>query len=255
MPGGGTGRGERSFDSGFAFAQDDNFRFGKDAERKQRNMKQDTLLMFDLDGTLWDSAQAVAESWNEVFLKADPLLPELTAEDVHGVMGMTMKEIGQVLQPAIAPEKREQVFEECCRHEVDYLYDHPGTLYPRLRETLEELRGMGYELAIVSNCQLGYVKAFLHGSGVGDLFIDYEEWERTGLVKGENIRLVMERNGYRKGLYVGDTRKDEEAARVAGIPFIHASYGFGKTEKPDAVISAFSELPALLRQAEDKKHD
>ena len=41
-------------------------------------MKQDTLLMFDLDGTLWDSAQAVAESWNEVFLEADPSLPELT---------------------------------------------------------------------------------------------------------------------------------------------------------------------------------
>ena len=227
----------------------------KIGERKQGTMKQDTLLMFDLDGTLWDSAQAVAESWNEVFLQADPSLPALTAEDVHGVMGMTMKEIGQVLQPAIAPEKREQVFEECCRHEVDYLYDHPGTLYPRLRETLEELRGMGYEMAIVSNCQLGYVKAFLHGSGVGDLFTDYEEWERTGLVKGENIRLVMERNGYRKGIYVGDTRKDEEAARVAGIPFVHACYGFGKTEEPDAVIHAFSELPALLRQADDKKHD
>ena len=44
-------------------------------------MKQDILLMFDLDGTLWDSAQGVAESWNEVFLKADPSLPPLTAED------------------------------------------------------------------------------------------------------------------------------------------------------------------------------
>ena len=64
-------------------------------------MKKDTLLMFDLDGTLWDSAQAVAESWNEVFQKWDPSLPDLTAEDVHGVMGMTMKEISQVLQPGV----------------------------------------------------------------------------------------------------------------------------------------------------------
>ena len=218
-------------------------------------MKKDTLVMFDLDGTLWDSAQAVAESWNEVFREADASLPELTADDVHGVMGMTMKEICRVLQPMMDPGTRDQVFERCCKHEVDYLYTHPGQLYPRLRETLEELRGMGYELAIVSNCQKGYVEAFLHGSGAGDLFLDYEEWERTGLQKGENIRLVMERNGYRKAVYVGDTRKDEEAARLAGIPFIHAAYGFGETEKPDGVIRAVTELPALLRQADDKKQD
>ncbi len=218
-------------------------------------MKQDILLMFDLDGTLWDSAQGVAESWNEVFLKADPSLPPLTAEDVHGVMGMTMKEISQVLQPGIDPEIRDRVFEECCRHEVDYLYDHPGQLYPRLRETLEVLRGMGYELAIVSNCQLGYVAAFLHSSGVGDLFLDYEEWERTGLVKGENIRLVMERNGYTKAVYIGDTRKDQEAAQLAGIPFIHAAYGFGETVRPDGVINALADLPARIREMNDKKHD
>ena len=60
--------------------------------------KEDTLLMFDLDGTLWDSAQSVAESWNEVFREADESLPELTEADVHGVMGLTMKEISQVLQ-------------------------------------------------------------------------------------------------------------------------------------------------------------
>ena len=42
-------------------------------------MKQDTLLMFDLDGTLWDSAQAVAESWNEVFRKTDPSLRDRAA--------------------------------------------------------------------------------------------------------------------------------------------------------------------------------
>lgn len=218
-------------------------------------MKQDTLLMFDLDGTMWDSAQSVAESWNEVFRRADPSLKDLTADDVHSVMGMTMKEISQVLQPELQGSNREQFFDECCRYEVEYLYDHPGVLYPYLRETLEELRADGYTLTIVSNCQRGYVESFLHGSGLGELFADYEEWERTGLSKGENIRLVMERNGYEKALYVGDTAKDEEAARVAGIPFIHACYGFGKAERPDGVIGAFSELPALLRRMDHKKHE
>ena len=218
-------------------------------------MGKDTLLMFDLDGTMWDSAQSVAESWNEVFRKADPALKMLTADDVHAVMGMTMKEISEVLQPELQGENREAVFEECCRYEVEYLYTHPGKLYPQLRETLEALRCMGYTLTIVSNCQRGYVAAFLHGSGVGNLFADYEEWERTGLPKGENIRLVMERNGFSKALYVGDTAKDEEAARFAGIPFIHACYGFGEAKAPEGVIHAFSELPELLKRMDHKKHE
>ena len=55
-------------------------------------MANETLIMFDLDGTMWDSAEGVADSWNEVFREADPTLPELTADDVHKVMGMTMKD-------------------------------------------------------------------------------------------------------------------------------------------------------------------
>ena len=89
-------------------------------------------------------------------------------------------------------------------------------------------------------------KAFLVSSGAADLFLDYEEWERTGLAKGENIRLVMERNGYAKGVYIGDTKKDREAALQAGIPFIHAAYGFGRVDSCDGVIRSLSDLPAEI---------
>ena len=113
---------------------------------------------------------------------------------------------------------------------------------------MEGLKAEGYQLAVVSNCQRGYIDAFLASSGAGDLFLDYEEWERTGLTKGENIRLVMERNGYKKGIYIGDTKKDQEASIQAGIPFIHAAYGFGKSENPDGIINALTELPAALKK-------
>ena len=206
----------------------------------------DTLLLFDLDGTLWDSASAVAEAWNEIFQREDPSLKPLTVDDIHGVMGMTMKEIGQTLYPDFQSPRRAAVFDECCTYEVEYLYKHCGTLYPDFRSTLEALRAKGYELAVVSNCQLGYIDAFLASSGAADLFIDYEEWERTGLTKGENIRLVMERNGYKKGIYIGDTKKDREAALQAGIPFIHAAYGFGKVESSDGTIQKLSDLPAEI---------
>ena len=206
----------------------------------------DTLLLFDLDGTLWASAPAVADAWNEVFRREYPGLKPLTVDDIHGVMGMTMKEISLALYPDIQMDRREEIFDICCKYEVEYLYSHCGTLYPDFRSVMEALRSEGYSLAVVSNCQCGYIDAFLAASGARDLFLDYEEWERTGLTKGENIRLVMERNGYAKGVYIGDTKKDREAALRAGVPFIHAAYGFGEVEAPDGVIRSLSELPETI---------
>ena len=206
----------------------------------------DTLLLFDLDGTLWDPAPAVAEAWNEVFRRECPGLNPLSVDDIHNVMGMTMKEISFALYPDIDIPRRDEIFDICCRHEVEYLYSHCGTLFPDFRSTMEALKTEGYDLAVVSNCQEGYVKAFLVSSGASDLFIDYEEWERTGLTKGENIRLVMERNGYAKGVYIGDTQKDRDAALQANVPFIHAAYGFGTVDTSDGVIHSLSELPAEI---------
>ena len=208
----------------------------------------DTMLLFDLDGTLWDSAPAVAEAWNEVFQRECPGLKPLTVDDIHGVMGMTMKEISLALYPDADMPRRDEIFNICCRCEVEYLYTHCGALYPDFRAVMETLKAQGYDLAVVSNCQTGYVKAFLTASGASGLFVDYEEWERTGLAKGENIRLVMERNHYAKGVYIGDTKKDQEAALLARIPFIHAAYGFGSVESADGVIHSLSELPSVITE-------
>ena len=208
------------------------------------------MLLFDLDGTLWDSAVNVAASWNIVIRKYAPSLPALTAGDIHGIMGMTMTEIASVLHPS-APwtaEERTRIFEECSRFEVDYLNIHGGDVYPGVRDVMSQLREDGFTLGIVSNCQCGYVRSFLLSSGCADLVTDWEEWERTGKSKGENIRLVMDRNGFDRAIYIGDTAKDQEAALLAGIPFIHASYGFGEAIAPDGVIRVLTELPGLLKR-------
>ena len=169
------------------------------------------MLLFDLDGTLWDSAANVAVSWNIIFAKEDPALPKLTKDDVHSVMGLTMREIQDRIHLSIPEDRRGPVFAECCAYEVEYLREHGGEPYPELRPVMEKLIAQGYTLGIVSNCQCGYVDAFLSSIGVRDLFADYEEWERTGLAKGENIRLVMHRNGFDRAIYIGDTQKDMDA--------------------------------------------
>ena len=63
-----------------------------------------------------------------------------------------------------------------------------------------------------------------------------------------NIRLVMERNGVTKAVYVGDTQGDADAAAKAGIPFIFTEYGFGSVKDAAARIASLPELPAAVEK-------
>ena len=77
-------------------------------------------IIFDVDGTLWDSCQVVADSWNEYLRKAAPDVPVvLTRQDLRSVMGKTMSQIGDALFPMVEKERREQVTDGCCVYEVE----------------------------------------------------------------------------------------------------------------------------------------
>ena len=209
----------------------------------------DIMLIFDLDGTLWDSGPEVAQSWNEVVEKRCPGRPPFTSGDIRKIMGRPMNEFAAILMPDLDPDFRESVFDECMARENEYITAHGGKLFPNVRETLETFVKNGYKLSIVSNCQEGYIKAFLVSMDMGGYFCDYEEWGRTGLSKGENIRLVMERNSVERAVYIGDTAGDESAAGQARIPFIHAAYGFGQAVSPTASAFSFPELTQALLKA------
>ena len=206
----------------------------------------DTMLLFDLDGTLWDSGATVAAGWNAVLTAEQPGREALTTESIHRVMGRTMDEIAETLFSEPDPVRRAALLARCEQSEMEYIRRQGGVLMPGVLETLERLRERGYRMAVVSNCQTGYVPAFFETMGLGGFFCDYEEWGRTGRSKGENIRLVMRRNGCEDAWYIGDTRGDARAAKEAGIPFIHAAYGFGEVPGSVYTLERFAELEELF---------
>ena len=205
-------------------------------------------IIFDVDGTLWDSAKPVAESWTLMLERRYPELARIiTPDDMYRNMGKTKDAIGADLFPGLAPDKRDEVMDACMRYENEYLADHPGVTYPNMKETLAAL-SREYGLYIVSNCQEGYIEALMAACGIASYISDTECIGATGRPKGDNIRLVMERNGLEKCLYVGDTAMDQEAAGKAGIPFVFASYGFGQASGADAVIGSLAELPRAVKE-------
>ena len=117
-------------------------------------------IIFDMDGTLWDSAEGVAKSWTRIVNQEYDRERVISVEDIHGVMGKTMDKIAEALFPELAEAPRLELLEKCCNDENAYLREHGGVLYPALEETLAELQKK-YHLYIVSNCQSGYIEAFL----------------------------------------------------------------------------------------------
>ena len=171
-------------------------------------------VLFDLDGTLWHTCDVILPVWNDILKKHKETTKRVTLEEMNSYMGKTVEQIASIMLPEL---------------------------------TLENF-SKNYFLGIISNCQCGYIEAFLFAHKLEKYFSDFEMSGRTNLTKGENIKLVMERNSIDKAVYLGDTIGDQLAAKDAEIPFVFASYGFGTTENPEYIISSFNELPNVAEK-------
>lgn len=202
-------------------------------------------IIFDMDGTLWDSAAQVAKSWN-IAAATVGYEYNITAEDIMAVMGKPMDELAAIIFSKESQETCMKLLDICGNYENEYLRQNGAVLYPDLRETMEALKEMGYHLYIVSNCQAGYIEAFLDYYKFHDLFEDIECYGNNTKQKNENISLIVKRNGLDKAVYVGDIQGDYEATKKAGLPFIHAKYGFGTINAEVASINSLNELPTII---------
>ncbi len=203
-------------------------------------------IIFDLDGTLWDSTGNVALAWEEARKQVDYVTEAITVERVKSITGMAYDVIFEVLLPDLDIDKRNYFKAVCAQSEIDTLYARGGQMYPGLDETIKYLAGR-YKLYIVSNCQSGYIETFLNHCPVAEYFSGHQCFGTKGQPKAENIMDVVRDYGLQAPVYVGDTKGDHDSATKAGVPFIFADYGFGKVEGGQvATISALKDLAEIM---------
>lgn len=205
-------------------------------------------LIFDIDGTLWDSRALVAEGYN-IQLKAegyDHLCVD--AEVLRPLFGKTMSAIADVILAEIALPERYALMERCMDTENKYLARNECKIgYEGVKETLEELK-KSYRLFIVSNAQCGYPELCMEKLGIAHLLEGHLCFGDTGTEKGETILELMRRHNIDDAVYIGDTQGDYEATLIAGIPFIWCAFGFGNPAGYTAKLEDFRQLPQLLKQ-------
>lgn len=208
------------------------------------NMNYESLI-FDIDGTLWDSRALVAEGYNIQLNKEGLSRYCITAETLKPLFGRVMTEIADVLFADFPEKERYALMARCMETENRHLHENPCHIgYPGVRETMEEL-AKTHRLFIVSNSQQGYPELCISKLGLTGCITGHLCFGDTGTSKGKTIRTLMEKYNITSCAYIGDTQGDYEATVEAGVPFLWASYGFGTPAGYAGKIDSFTDLLKL----------
>ena len=74
-------------------------------------------IIFDVDGTLWDSTAPVVKAWNNAITENSDLKADITDETLKSLFGKTMDEITLALMPTLSPEERTRIGYLCFDYE------------------------------------------------------------------------------------------------------------------------------------------
>jgi phosphoglycolate phosphatase len=208
-------------------------------------MKPESLI-FDIDGTLWDSRALVAEGYNIQLRKEGYAHLCVTAEDLKPLFGKVMTAIADAILATVPAQERYALMERCMETENRYLEENECHIgYEGVKETLEVL-AKDYRLFIVSNSQCGYPELCMEKLGIAHLMEGHLCFGDTGTEKGQTIQQLMHRHNITNAVYIGDTQGDYEVTLVAGIPFVFAAFGFGSPAGWAARVEDFRQLPQIL---------
>ena len=108
-------------------------------------------IIFDVDGTLWDSTEVIAKTWEKLVKEKYDSKMQLTPEILKSHFGKTLPNIAKDLFVGIPEAEQLALIEECCAEEHKALLETPPAVYDGLEETLQKL-SQKYSLFIVSNC-------------------------------------------------------------------------------------------------------
>ena len=203
-------------------------------------------VIFDVDGTLWDSTEKVLRPWYKACEEYHVPHEHITSERLKKEFGKTLEDIGRSLFPEIPLETAVAVAYRSCELENVMLPEDPPVVYDGVPELFRALRERGHGVYVVSNCLQGYIETMLATNNLGSLVNDHLCAGDTGVGKAETMRILIEKSRIPSPVYVGDTAGDYKATKELGLPFIYAAYGFGEVAAPDAVIHQPLELLDVL---------
>lgn len=211
----------------------------------KRKIEQLDGIIFDVDGTLWDATVEAAASWSNTISQSSDLGLKLSNDDLKKVFGKPMDQICHALFPMLTREGRLELGKKCFEEEIDWLRQHPVSLYPHVADVFRSVSRQ-IPIFIVSNCQSGYIEVLLETNQLEDYVTGHLCFGDTGLEKWQTLQKIMNQYELEDVVYVGDTQGDYDTCEKIGIPFVYASWGYGKVPNAKMRINDMQELKSIL---------
>lgn len=209
------------------------------------------LIIFDWDGTLFDSIDGICKAMLEAGLLAGA--PKRTKEDIKNIIGLGLSEAVN----SVWPESSELVPNIIEHYRSVYVAQESEAplAYEGVYETLQALKEDGYLLTVATGKSRRGLNRVLLSTGTKELFIDSRCADET-LSKPDPLMLTellesvsVEPN---EAVMIGDTEYDLEMAANANIRSIGVSYGAHEVERlykhnPVAIVDHFAEINNIIR--------
>ena len=202
------------------------------------------MIIFDMDGTLWDTTDITFEASNIIAQEYDEV-KEVNIDLIKSIMGLSLENVARKMMPYLSLDKAIYYVKLRIDKTNELLNEKGGSTYYGVISTIKKL-SKNHKLGIITNNFDEYAKVFITSNNLEDCFTDYIGTATYNITKTEAIRRMVERNNIKTACYVGDINKDMEAAIDAQTTFIHAKYGFDPSLRSDLYIDNFSELGDML---------
>jgi phosphoglycolate phosphatase len=217
------------------------------------------VLLFDLDGTLIDSAPDLAAALNETMAKLgresfdEERVRHWVGNGARTLVSRALsgsREVDPDLDGTLLAHALE-IFMEAYRSRLC----ERTRLYPGVAETLAQLGRKGYTMAVVTNKPGPFVAPILEKLGIAERFALILGGEDLPEKKPHPMPLLHAAETLKtpvsRCVMVGDSRNDILAAQRAGMPAVAVTYGYNYGENvadygPDAILERFEELPEML---------
>lgn len=215
------------------------------------------IVVFDLDGTLIDTAPDLIGTLNLVFAQED--LPPIAMEDARNLVGAGIRPL---IERALKAQGRnlplaevDEIFARYIRHYQEHIADRSRP-YPGLEQALDRLHDDGFRLAVCTNKYEVLSVRLLNALGLTQRFAAICGQDTFPVMKPhpETLRLTIARAGGdpTRAVMVGDSETDVSVARAAAVPVIGVDFGYTRIPmselKPDRLISHFDGLRGAVME-------
>lgn len=211
-------------------------------------------VIFDLDGTLVDTAADLAASMNHVLMSAGrapaPLdrVRHLVGHGARAMLDRGFRQNGG--DPVVDLDPHVSHFlEHYLQHIADQSRPFAGVV-----PILDQLQAEGAALAICTNKREAWARALLDALALSDRFAAIIGADTVGVAKPDPrpVMAALARTGASRGVFVGDSDTDIKAAQAAGMPCVAALFGYGPLDLANeafALFSSYDEALGLIRRA------